>query len=243
MFYFRLCTNLITFLNETENLLSIEKEKYNQVKSVYNPWPVKRRKSLENTSDINCTCTKSEITAQSTSNNLDTSLVESIPKIVSKTKALRINPSKTSIKFVDAKSTIKKVISTKSKPEVISVKSSKSNIRMKNNKSSTSLATTLSKNTSLESGQTHSPSCKLYSLGTSTITIKKTSYTNLSEAVSAYGVPSTLQKTLEDYYSFIFDSDKINDITRKARSAFLKGLTKQVRIFLSSGVTKHPRAC
>lgn len=214
-------------LRETEKVLSIEKEKHKQIKSVYTPWPAKKRKYVESVA-CTCTCTptKSEIptTTQSISNN-DSSIVDSIPKIVSKTKALRINPCKSSlVKFVDAKKSIKDVITTKSKP--VSVIASKNKIvSSKYSKSTTALVT---KKSSVGTAVSHSPSCLLYGSEINTMANKSLSYLNLTEAVNAYGVPTSLQRTLDDYYKFVLYDGKIDDITKNARHAYIKNLNKHV---------------
>lgn len=72
----------------------------------------------------------------------------------------------------------------------------------------------------------HDPSCSFYNL--SAAVEKKQSYSTLSEAVTVYGVPPSLNKTLKDYYKFILDKNDDN-IAIKARCSFLKTLEKQVR--------------
>lgn len=215
-------------LNETERLLNIEKEKYNQLQRVCAPWPVKKQKS---TSFISaCSCSKSNVPTETTIKEIDSSIVNSIPKIVNKTKALRINPSKNEItKYIDAKNSIKEVITSKSKFESVPNNNSKTISKpLKFGKSSNPVIATTSKCKSIDSAVSHSPSCVLYSSEISKTTMKTESYSNLSDAINAYGVPQTLQKTLNNYYKFVLESNTFDNITKKSRLAFMKRINERV---------------
>lgn len=183
-------------LNQTESILFVEKEKYDQLVSICKPWPVKKKRSFESSTNVHCTCSSTSTTI----NEINPTLLDNIPIIVNKTKALRINPYESS-KYEKAKKTIKETISvTKSKSSV--------KIEVKKSKSGTGL---------------HNPSCRLY--GSQTSISKTESIMSLSEAVSNYGVPEKLNRTLRDYYRFVLRNED-DSITKRAKNDFLKSLNK-----------------